>query len=115
MFASSALPTGQVISPSPGAPGSGTQLGTASRLLLMCSSACVDCQAGHTTRLSIRRQAFVSAERLVQQVGQRLAEAAQPDSLVDVITLVPEGEATLDLTIEATLDGLRRSACPSPS
>lgn len=77
-----------------------------------CSYACVYCQAGRTTRLSIHRQAFVSPLDIIRQVGKRLDAAAQQGSPVEVLTLVPEGEATLDLELEATLVGLRRFGLP---
>jgi len=77
-----------------------------------CSYACVYCQAGRTTRLSIRRQAFVSPEDIPRLVEERLAASAQQGSPVEVITLVPEGEATLELELEPTIDGLRRFGLP---
>jgi len=77
-----------------------------------CSYACVYCQAGRTTRLSIHRQPFIPPKRIARRVGERLNEAEPTGSPVDVITFVPEGEATLERELEATIGKLRRFGLP---
>ncbi len=90
----------------------GLSLGISSLPHKTCSYACVYCQAGRTTRLSVRREPFVPPGHIAQAVDQRLRMASRKATRVDVLTFVPQGEATLDCNLEATILGLRTSGCP---
>lgn len=78
----------------------------------MCSYACVYCQAGKTTQLTIRRRAFATPDAIARQVGARLAQAQRLGPPPEVITFVPDGEATLERELEAAIVGLRRFGLP---
>ncbi len=59
-----------------------------------CSYSCIYCQAGHTTRLIIKRRAFYDPLHLVDEVVK-----ASKKSNPDIISFVPNGEPTLDINL----------------
>jgi wyosine [tRNA(Phe)-imidazoG37] synthetase (radical SAM superfamily) len=61
-----------------------------------CSYSCAYCQAGRTAELRWKRQAFVSAPALARTVRDRVAQAREAGDAIDYLTVVPDGEPTLD-------------------
>ncbi len=72
-----------------------------------CSYDCVYCQAGRTVRLTADRAAFYSPGVVASDVEERLGEVERRGGRVDYISVVPEGEPTLDLRLGELLDLLR--------
>ncbi len=72
-----------------------------------CPYACVYCQVGRTTQMSIRRQSFYPPRELFQAVAAKLAEANAINAVVDFLTFVPDGEPTLDIHLGEEIAALR--------
>lgn len=62
-----------------------------------CSYACVYCQLGRTPHLTVARRAFTAPAEVADAVSRRLEECAERGVAVDWVTVVPDGEPTLDL------------------
>jgi wyosine [tRNA(Phe)-imidazoG37] synthetase (radical SAM superfamily) len=77
-----------------------------------CTYACVYCQVGRTTRLQIRRQAFYPPQDIVRAVQRRVEEARRAGEVIDVLTFVPDGEATLDANLGREIRQLRELGLP---
>ncbi len=72
-----------------------------------CSYNCVYCQAGRTVRLTIKRTAFYKPGRVAGDVEERLGEVESRGGRVDYISVVPEGEPTLDSGLGELIDLLK--------
>ncbi len=72
-----------------------------------CSYACVYCQVGRTTRMQIRRGPFYSPEAVVRAAGEKLRRVEAGGTTVDYLTVVPDGEPTLDIGLGELIDGLK--------
>ncbi len=76
-----------------------------------CSYSCIYCQVGRTSRLLMNRKVFHQPEEIIAAVESRLGEL--PDnSSVDYITLVPDGEPTLDIQLGEMLERLQSLGYP---
>ena len=60
-----------------------------------CSYSCIYCQLGETTELTVRRKGFYDPLEVAMEVEQALSMNAE----VDYVTLVPDGEPTLDINL----------------
>lgn len=77
-----------------------------------CSYSCIYCQLGGTRGRQCRRRAFVAPKTVVAAVAERVAECSRTGQGIDHITIVPEGEPTLDGNLGATIRGLRPLGIP---
>ncbi len=59
----------------------------------VCTYACTYCQIGRTLRMSVERRMFYDPEKIYREVERRVGEE------LDYITMVPDGEPTLDLNL----------------
>jgi len=71
-----------------------------------CTYSCVYCQVGRTTRLLTNRKIFYSPSEIMEAAQTRLHEIPDSDS-IDYITLVPDGEPTLDIQLGDTIQLLQ--------
>lgn len=71
-----------------------------------CTYACVYCQLGPTTTTGSDRLEFFSAEEIITAVKQRVAAVRETDETIDYLSIVPDGEPTLDASLGETIDGL---------
>ncbi|AKH97541.1 radical SAM protein [Halanaeroarchaeum sulfurireducens] len=69
-----------------------------------CSYGCVYCQLGPTTMPSDERQSFYAPSDIESAVEERLAELDANGASVDTLTIVPDGEPTLDAQLGETID-----------
>ena len=65
----------------------------------ICSYSCVYCQLGRSLKMTSQRRAFYAPEALFAEVEQKLAALQRSHELVDYLTIVPDGEPTLDLNL----------------
>ena len=72
-----------------------------------CSLSCVYCQLGRTLTMRVERGTFFTPEAIVAAVSERLAACARASEAVDALTVVPDGEPTLDESLGRTLEALR--------
>jgi len=67
---------------------------------------------GRTTQLEINRQEFYQVGYVVKEVERRLSECEELNQKVDYLTLVPDGEPTLDVNIGALIKQLQKFQLP---
>ena len=77
-----------------------------------CSYACVYCQVGPTSAMTIKRQPFYPVADIVDAVRQKVEECAAIGQPIDYFTFVPDGEPTLDENLAAEIDALRSFDIP---
>jgi wyosine [tRNA(Phe)-imidazoG37] synthetase (radical SAM superfamily) len=73
----------------------------------ICTYACVYCQLGRTARMTVEREITYDPAVLIDAARARVAQAARHDEPIDYLTVVPDGEPTLDRHLDRLLDGLR--------
>jgi len=77
-----------------------------------CSYSCVYCQLGKTINLTTERQAFYKPEDIFKQVKRKVDEAASRNERIDYLTLVPDGEPTLDINLGKVISILKQIGIP---
>ena len=83
----------------------GLSLGVDLIALKTCSSDCVFCQLGHTTRRTIRRREYVPTPAVLAEIRHWAARGERADYL----TLAGSGEPTLHTRFGEVLDFIRRT------
>ncbi len=78
----------------------------------VCSYACVYCQLGRTIRMQVGRASFSNPWEIRQAAQAGLASANEAGEIVDYLSLVPDGEPTLDLNLGRAIDLLRPLGVP---
>jgi len=61
----------------------------------VCSYSCAYCQVGKADKMQVERQAFYSPDAIAREVELKL-QSLSPADFPDYLTLVPDGEPTLD-------------------
>jgi len=77
-----------------------------------CPYSCVYCQVGRTTRMETARRSFYSLDQILQDVERKIAESTQIGAVIDYLTLVPDGEPTLDINLGKLIEGLKVFGIP---
>lgn len=77
----------------------------------VCSYACIYCQVGPTRRMTVKRQSFYDPGVLYEATKKHLASLA-PDNKPDYLTLVSNGEPTLDSQLGASIRLLKTFGYP---
>jgi len=77
-----------------------------------CSYACVYCQLGRTTTMQTERRAFYPPEAIERAVRARVDEVQRAGEAIDYLTLVPDGEPTLDAGLDETIERLKPLGIP---
>jgi len=73
-----------------------------------CTYACVYCQLGDPQRVSTRRREFYPPPEVIASVRDRMEDLARTgEAPPDYITIVPDGEPTLDRGLGELVSGLR--------
>lgn len=77
-----------------------------------CSYACVYCQLGRTTFMTVQRSVFYSPNHIYNEVEKQVTIANENGETIDYLTFVPDGEPTLDMNLEAEVRLLRGLGYP---
>ncbi len=77
-----------------------------------CTYSCVYCQVGRTSSMSIERRGIFKVNEIIQDVDNKLRDCDQHERKVDYLTLVPDGEPTLDINLGKIIDGLKQFQIP---
>lgn len=77
-----------------------------------CSYSCVYCQVGRTSQLETKRQGFYPLEQILSEVEYKIQESTQVGRTIDFLTLVPDGEPTLDKNLYKLIKGLTKFGKP---
>jgi wyosine [tRNA(Phe)-imidazoG37] synthetase (radical SAM superfamily) len=72
-----------------------------------CTYACVYCQVGRTSHLQVSRRAFYPVSQIIDEVGKKIAESDSINHPIDYLTLVPDGEPTLDINLAELIAELK--------
>lgn len=72
-----------------------------------CSYSCVYCQVGRTSRLQAARRSFYEPEEIVGEVATRVERTRARGDAIDYLTIVPDGEPTLDVNLGRTIELLK--------
>lgn len=72
----------------------------------VCSYSCVYCQVGKAVKKQVERQAFYKPETLVQDVKEKLGHLSK-EAYPDYISIVPDGEPTLDIHLGTLIEKLK--------
>ena len=77
-----------------------------------CTYACVYCQLGKGGKLRFEREPYYRPEALYAETGNRLEKLAKQHNAVDYLTIVPDGEPTLDSGLGSTIALLKKLGYP---
>jgi len=77
-----------------------------------CTYSCVYCQVGSTTHMDLERREFYPVDQILVAVDRKIAECARTGIEIDYLTLVPDGEPTLDLNLGNLIGGLKQFGIP---
>ncbi len=64
-----------------------------------CPYACVYCQLGRALKMTVERQAFFSPRDLFHEVKEKIKSTLARGETIDYLTIVPDGEPTLDCNL----------------
>ena len=73
-----------------------------------CTYACVYCQLGKALKMSVKREEFFHPDDLYKQVEEKLQRTKEDGERVDYLTVVPDGEPTLDRNLGSLLQKLKK-------
>ncbi|MBN2519077.1 MAG: radical SAM protein [Bacteroidales bacterium] len=78
----------------------------------ICTYSCIYCQVGKAIKMQINRQEFYKPEELVDEVKALLCNIQDNYQYPDYITIVPDGEPTLDIHLGELIDELKTFKIP---
>ncbi|MFW5933541.1 MAG: radical SAM protein [Actinomycetota bacterium] len=78
----------------------------------VCSYSCVYCQVGPTPSPQVVPRRIYNTDDIITAVAGHLDRLCAHGEQVDYLTIVPDGEPTLDADLEATIAALRRFGLP---
>ena len=73
----------------------------------ICSYSCSYCQLGKSLQMQVERQPFYSPKELVQEVKSKIKLAIENHEKIDYLTIVPDGEPTLDANLGTLIQLLK--------
>ena len=73
----------------------------------ICSYSCIYCQVGRTSIKEIERREYYKPEEIVKEVADKLVALTGINEKVDFISIVPDGEPTLDMNLGYLIDLLK--------
>jgi wyosine [tRNA(Phe)-imidazoG37] synthetase (radical SAM superfamily) len=85
----------------------GQSLGINTIPLKNCSYDCVYCQVGPTSFDDFKRRRFYPPEKIFQAVEKRVQEVRSAGAQIDYLSIVPDGEPSLDINLGTIIQRLR--------
>jgi len=73
----------------------------------VCTYSCGYCQVGHTIKMRVGRQAFYEPAEILREVKEKITKVREIGEAIDYLTLVPDGEPTLDINLGREIDLLK--------
>jgi len=77
-----------------------------------CSYSCIYCQLGSALHMSVQTETFFPPKNLADAVERKLEEVNDSGATVDYLTIVPDGEPTLDRNLGELIMLLKRLPVP---
>ena len=78
----------------------------------ICTYSCLYCQVGKAIKMQVNRQEFYKPQVLVDEVKAVLCNIQNNDEYPDYITIVPDGEPTLDIHLGELINQLKTIKIP---
>ena len=78
----------------------------------ICTYGCIYCQVGRTTHFTVHRQPFYDPNELLDLVREKVNYFEWAGESIDALTIVPDGEPTLDSQLGALIYGLKKFDIP---
>ncbi len=78
----------------------------------VCSYSCLYCQVGKGDKIEVVRQAFYKPEYLVEKVREALSKIKEEKEFPNYLTIVPDGEPTLDINLGSLINSLKTFDIP---
>lgn len=78
-----------------------------------CTYSCIYCQLGRAIIMSTERKAFYAPEELISSVQERIEAMLNQGEKIDYLTIVPDGEPTLDIHLGKLIKGLKETGIPT--
>ncbi|NPA37787.1 MAG: radical SAM protein [Chlorobi bacterium] len=78
----------------------------------VCSYSCLYCQVGKGDRIQVERQKFYEPDYLVEKVREALKGITDEKMYPDYLTIVPDGEPTLDVNLGVLIEWLKEFGIP---
>ncbi len=72
-----------------------------------CSYSCTYCQLGATNQMSTKRSEYYDPKELLKEVSEKIDQINKTGESLDYITLVPDGEPTLDVNLGKLIQQLK--------
>ncbi len=72
----------------------------------ICTYSCVYCQIGRTLKMISDRQVFYDPDEVFAAAKEKIKQALIANEKIDYLTIVPDGEPTLDVNLGNLLDQL---------
>jgi len=77
-----------------------------------CTYSCVYCQLGKTSNMLVKRKSFYKPEDILREVEKKVREVFSRGEKIDYLTFVPDGEPTLDVSIDKEISLIKRIGIP---
>lgn len=77
-----------------------------------CTYSCIYCQLGRTDKMQIKRDSFFDPEDILSQTKQKISRAKQNHQHIDYLTIVSDGEPTLDNQLGHIIKKLKTLSFP---
>ena len=82
----------------------GRSLGINHIPLKVCTYSCIYCQVGRTDRMTVARGPHYEPEEILRNLCDKITRTSNPGETIDFLTLVPDGEPTLDINLGRVID-----------
>jgi wyosine [tRNA(Phe)-imidazoG37] synthetase (radical SAM superfamily) len=90
----------------------GKSLGVNNIPYKICTYSCIYCQLGKAIKMQINRQEFYEPDDLVDEAKALLSNIRDKKDYPDYITIVPDGEPTLDINLGVLIEKLKTLGVP---
>lgn len=77
-----------------------------------CTYACIYCQLGRTPHMQIKRESFYDTNEIIDQVKEKIKKTKEKKEHIDYLTVVPDGEPTLDISLGVLIKELKQFSFP---
>ena len=78
----------------------------------ICSYMCVYCQIGKSIKMQSTRDEFYNPNELAREVSEVVEQSRRNNNHIDYITIVPDGEPTLDKNLGILIDAMKTLDIP---
>lgn len=75
----------------------------------ICTYSCAYCQLGRTITMEVERRPFYEPRAILGEVQEKVEAAREQGEAIDYLTIVPDGEPTLDLHLGREIEELKET------